>query len=282
MNIDELVANSVELASLPDVCIRLNEGIDNPHFSAKDLADILMLDTALTSILLKIVNSSFYNFTAPIDTISRAITVVGIDDLRSLVFAASSIGAFKNIATDLVDVNDFWVHSLYTAVAARRLAKHYSILHPERLFIMGLLHDVGHLLMYHHLPKKSADVLMRTQGEPQMVADVEQEVFGYDHAQVGARLLKSWRLSDNIIEAVNNHHNPTDTGDAVIEANITYLANQMTTVFEHGMSVSSLMDEVDFKNLAINEISMEDMESLTLEIPALFTESKVIIAPLAV
>lgn len=282
MTVDELVGDSVKLASLPDVCLRLNEGIDDPHFSAKDLADILLLDTALSSVLLKIVNSAFYNFSAPIDTISRAITVVGINDLRNLVFAASAVGAFKNISTELVDMKHFWIHSLYTAVSARCLAKHYSILHPERLFVMGLLHDVGSLLMYRYMPKESAEVLMRVGDEPRFAADIEIDVFGFNHADVGAALLKSWRLPDNIVSGVKSHHTPLNNGAESIEGNIIYIANQLTGVLEQGMDVETVMNDIDFSKLAVTEIQHEEMDKILRDLPAIFSESKAIISPLAI
>ncbi|PCI68783.1 MAG: hypothetical protein COB26_07470 [Piscirickettsiaceae bacterium] len=282
MNINQLVDKSGELGSLPDVCLRLNAGIDDPHFSATDLADILMLDTALSTTLLKIVNSAFYNFKAPIDTITRAITVVGMTDLRNLVFAASAVGAFKNIASDLVDMGDFWIHSLYTAVSARCLATHYSVLHPERLFVMGLLHDVGHLLMYHHMPKESSDVLMITDNDPNLVVEAEKDVFGFTHAQVGAALLKQWRLPDVIVDSVENHHLQIKVGKSALESNIIYLSNQMTVVLEQGASVESLMDELDFERMLVSDISAEEMSLLLRNIPAMFTASKAIIVPLAI
>ncbi len=282
MTLEKLVNSSTDLASLPDVCIRLNAGIDDPHFAASDLAEILLLDTALSTVLLKIVNSAFYSFSTPIETISRAITVVGINDLRNLIFAASAVGAFKNIASDLVDMNDFWIHSLYTAVSARCLAKHYSVLHPERLFVMGLLHDVGHLIMYHQMPKESSDVLMRAEAEPDLLSQIEKDVFGYTHAQVGAALLKKWRLPDSIVSGVGNHHVTKAAGDAAIESNIVYIANQMTAVLEHGGPLESLMEKLDFEKMAVSEISEKNMQLLIQSIPELFAESKSIITPMAI
>jgi putative nucleotidyltransferase with HDIG domain len=282
VTLEKLVNSSTELASLPDVCIRLNAGIDDPHFAATDLAEILLLDTALSTVLLKIVNSAFYSFSTPIETISRAITVVGINDLRNLIFAASAVGAFKNIASDLVDMNDFWIHSLYTAVSARCLAKHYSVLHPERLFVMGLLHDVGHLIMYHQMPKESSDVLMRAETGPDLLSEIEKDVFGYTHAQVGAELLKKWRLPDSIVEGVGNHHRTIATGNASIESNIIYIANQMTAVLERGEALELLMEKLNFGKMAVSDISEKKMQQLIQSIPELFAESKSIITPMAI
>ena len=282
MTLEKLVNSSTELASLPDVCIRLNAGIDDPHFAATDLAEILLLDTALSTVLLKIVNSAFYSFSTPIETISRAITVVGINDLRNLIFAASAVGAFKNIASDLVDMNDFWIHSLYTAVSARCLAKHYSVLHPERLFVMGLLHDVGHLIMYHQMPKESSDVLMRAENVPDLLSEIEKDVFGYTHAQVGAELLKKWRLPDSIVAGVGNHHRTIAMGTASIESNIIYIANQMTAVLEQGEALELLMEKLNFEKMAVSEISEKKMQQLIQSIPELFAESKSIITPMVI
>ena len=153
---DSIVAllDDVEgLVSPPDVCLRLFELIHAPTTGAKDIAAVVGVDPNLTTRLLRIANSSFYNFSRKIDTISRAVTVIGTAELYQLVLSVSAVKTFANIPNELVKMETFWRHSVYTGLLARALAIRANVLHPERLFVSGLMHDIGSLVpvSYTHL-----------------------------------------------------------------------------------------------------------------------------------
>ena len=138
-----LIKDSLEIFSLPDIYFQVAEMIKDPRFSAEDMGQVISKDPGLSARLLRVVNSSFYGFQAKVDTISRAITIVGIEDLQNLVLATSVIDKFSHIPSELVDMTDFWLRSVHCGVIARLLAKENSVLHCERLFLTGLLHDLG-------------------------------------------------------------------------------------------------------------------------------------------
>lgn len=220
-----LVTSAVQLISLPEIFIRLNERVNDPRSSAKDIGRVLEKDTALSTRLLKVVNSPFYGLSTRIDTISRAITVVGIQELRDLALATVAAKSFTGLPTDLVVMEDFWRHSLYTAVLARAFAAQRRLLNTERFFVSGLLHDVGSLILYCKLPELAREALLRAQHNELIVHEAERQVLGFDHAAVGAELLRVWKLPSNLQEAVKYHHMPQHAQNSPVEAAIVHLAN---------------------------------------------------------
>jgi len=232
MTPDQLVGQNVELVSLPEVCMRIQSMVDDPMSTANDFGKVVIQDTALSARLLKMVNSSYYGLPMPVDTVTRAVQIIGTQELRNLALAASAIEVFSGINSDLVDMVTFWRHSIFCGLVSRELAKKRHILHPERLFIAGLLHDVGRLLIYAKLPEQSAQILERLKKENTDICAEEKAMLGFDHADVGERLMKLWRMPPSLVEAVVNHHQPSKTAGNEIDTAIVYLANAVTHLIE--------------------------------------------------
>ena len=148
---EQLVADVSGLVSPPTVCAKIFEVIRSPHASAQEIGETVRLDANLAARLLKIVNSSYYGFPSRIDTVSRAVTILGLRDLSNLVLAISAVRSFSRLRTGLVPMEVFWKHSILSAAIARQLAKLTGEGEPERLFVCGLLHDIGSLIIYAQL-----------------------------------------------------------------------------------------------------------------------------------
>lgn len=231
MNARDLIEDNVQLVSLPEVCLRIQQLADDPHADMNEFARLVAQDPALTTRLLKLVNSAYYGFPGRIDTLSRAINLVGIAELRNLTLAMAAMDVFGGLENERFDMLRFWRHSVYCALAARFLAKRARVLHAERLFIAGLLHDVGRLLIFSLLPEPSARVLQRMNtGED--VCAAEQAVLTFDHAQVGYELLSLWQLPKELCVAVGCHHAPEHAKVAQLETTLVYLANHIALQVE--------------------------------------------------
>lgn len=220
-----LVEDASALVSPPEVWIRLNEVINDPGSDAADVADVVACDSALTAKILRVVNSPFYNFPSRIDTISRAVTIIGTDELYSLATAISAARVFSNIPIQLVRPDIFWQHSICTGLAARRLARKCMVLHTERLYVAGMLHDIGSLVLYRKFPHEVSSVLMAAEGDEEVLYRVEQETFGFTHANVGAEMLNLWKLPPALLEAVRFHHEPDRARQFPFETAILHIAN---------------------------------------------------------
>ncbi len=217
LSLEKLIERSSKLGSLPAIVHRVFAVMDDPNSTATQVGKVINDDPALTARLLKLVNSPFYGFASKVDTVYRAVALIGHKELRSVVVAASAIKVFNGIPSELVSMPDFWRRSLQTAVAARVIAAFRREKEIERYFIAGLLHDIGSLLLYLQLPDEMRDVLVQ-QMEGADLAATQKQRLGYDYAEVGGALLKKWNLPPLICQAVAYQLKPQKAPEASREA----------------------------------------------------------------
>lgn len=224
----ELVASTGSLLSFPDVYFQVNDMVDDPRCSAADIGKVISQDPGLTIRLLKIVNSPFYGLSSRVETVSRAVNVIGMRELRNLVLVTAAVETFSRVPHDLVDMATFWRHSVYCGVVARLLASRCNVLHSERLFVAGLLHDIGMLIIYHRLPDEARQIIEQFSAGSEEIYRIEQAVMGFDHAQLGGELMRSWLLPPSLQATATFHHEPTKADDFRLECAITHIANGIT------------------------------------------------------
>ena len=281
MTPQELVSGVIRLVSLPEVCIRVNEMMDDPVVNATDIGKVIAQDTSLTARLLKIVNSAFYGFQARIDTVSRAVTVIGLRELRGLVLAASAVESFSKLPNDVLNLVNFWRHSVYCGVVAQLLAQKCNVLHSERLFIAGLLHDIGKLVITNKLVKESREVLVRVEKKKIFDFDAEQAILGFDHAEVGGELLKEWNMPESLCNAVKYHHRPQAAMDATIEVCIVHIANILTIKAEHGVNENAAIPPIEAIAYEMTGLTEADFEAVFARAGTVFSEALDAILPRA-
>ncbi len=224
----QLLAQEVEtLFSLPDVALRLNALIDQPDTSTQELVEVVQLDAAIAATVLRLANSAWYGLPSKVDTISRAITLIGQKALRDLVLSTSVIRTFKGISSEFVDMRDFWDNSVTCGVVTRNLAKHCGMREAERMFLAGLLHKIGRLAFYASRPVQYRQVLQdRGSGESAIIAS-EEFVFGFNYAQLGAALLRAWRVPSALDEVVEYQLDPLRAPNQPKEAAIVHVAGDI-------------------------------------------------------
>ena len=277
----ELVTGSIRLVSLPEVCIRVNEMLDEPSVTAAELGHIISQDTSLTARLLKIVNSSYYGFQAKIETVSRAVTVVGLRELRGLVIAASAVETFSNVPDEILNKVRFWRHSLYCGVIARLLAEQCHVLHSERLFVAGLLHDIGKLIIAQRLPTETRMIALEADSGNRSEFEVEQDFLGFNHAEVGGELMKAWSMPETLFESVAYHHNPKQAKTGVMETCLVHMANIFTDEAERGLDMKedTPLQEVDPFAWEVTGLNESVKEHVFREAGPLFAEALETILP---
>lgn len=230
----ELVEGVDTILSLPDAALRLNALLTDPDASNGQIADVIRLDPGLSARVLRAVNSAYFGFRGRIDTISKAIALIGTSELQSLVLATSAAQAFKNISSRLIDMEAFWQHSVRAALAARGFAETSLRAHRERVFLAGLMHDVGKLVIFHQLPAQATQILKAVKaGEP--TEQAEYALLGYTHAEVGAALLERWKLPSSLTEPVRHHHEFGAATEHSKEAALLYLGSKVSHLMEHDL-----------------------------------------------
>ncbi len=281
----DLIKGSVKLAALPEVFLRINEMVDDPASSASDIGRFISQDPALTARLLKIANSPLYGFPSRVDTVSRAITIIGTRGLRDLILATSVINNFTRMPSDYLDITVFWRHSLYCGVLARLIAVKCNALHTEPFFVAGLLHDIGQLIILNKLPEMSRETQMRSNDGVIPLHKVEQEVMGFDHAKVGAELLRSWRLPATIVDATEFHHEPSKAELSPLGACIVHIANVIADEADGAPEQKGNHDDeafVDPVAIAVTGLTASSIEQVKVEALLQFNAAVELFLPKAV
>ena len=224
---EDLIGRTVDLVSLPDIYVRLKAVVDDPESSMGDVADVVAGDPALTARLLKIANSPFFGFPARVATVTRAISLLGTQQIHDLVLATTVADAFSSMSTEIISMQDFWSHSIRCGLLSRRLAQECNVLDSERLFVEGLLHDLGHLIMYRSVPEASAAALRQSQQQARPLFLVERELIGCDSAQIGSTLMRNWHFPPGLIESVRYQNEPAKAEEFRLEVAIMHIAVQL-------------------------------------------------------
>lgn len=253
VSVRNITQGDMKLGTLPSVFHRLVEVVNDSRSSATDVAEVISHDTDLTARLLRLVNSPFYGLRSRIDTISRAVTIIGSNQLVSLAMGVSILNFFKGIPEEYISMRDFWEHSVATGVAARLLASHLRTPNTERFFVAGLLHDIGRLVIFKMLPDHSAYLLSRARHENVCVHMLEKEVLGFTHDRLAGLLLKEWRCPVSLEKNVRYHHLPSMASNS-FEASVLHVADVLAHALHFGTSGSWLVPPLDlsaWKNLAL-------------------------------
>lgn len=281
MTPQELVSGVVRLVSLPEVCIRVNEMMDDPSVNATDIGKVIAQDTSLTARLLKIVNSAFYGFQARIETVSRAVTVIGLRELRGLVLAASAVESFSKLPNDVLNLVNFWRHSVYCGVVAQIIAQKCNVLHSERLFVAGLLHDIGKLVITNKLVNEYRDIQKKMEKKKKFDFEMEHAVLGFDHAEVGGVLLKEWNMPESLCNSVLYHHRPKAAFEPTIEICIVHIANILTIQAEHGIEQGENIPKIEGMALEMTGLTEADFDEILTKASGVFSEALDAILPRA-
>ncbi len=229
---EELVEQCTSLVSLPDIYIQVKKVIDDPESTMADLSAAISTDPGMTAIVLKLVNSAFYGMPRKVETISRAVGILGMQPLHDLVLAVSVTKAFSGLSQQVMNMNIFWANSFFSGLAARELARKCFLVDSERMFVEGLLRDLGHLLLYQHLPEQAEEAMKISAktGEPVHIA--ENHLIGFDYTEVGKALVDAWDLPKNLGEAIRHQNHPNETPDYQFEAALLNIASALTEGFQ--------------------------------------------------
>jgi len=226
-----LVAHETELASFPDIYFRLKEEMESPKSSMSRITALISRDVSLSAKLLRLANSPLYSFSGAVETIERAVALIGMDQISTLALGVTAINYFKGIPPELVDMRSFWRHAVSCGLFAKLLANAAGVNNVERFFVEGLLHDTGRLILFKKMPYASTDALLYARENRVPVVEAERVTFGYCHTDVSKPLLAHWRFPSGISDGINHHHDP-DEAKTPRQAAIIHVADLMANAME--------------------------------------------------
>ncbi len=200
---DKLIKKVGDLKMLPFVAKKILETISDDNLSFSDLAEIIEKDQTIAARVLKISNSALYGLRQEVNSIQQALLILGLKTIRSLVLSASTRSLYKKFG---MTEQKIWDHSIGTAIAAKLIAAGLESDMANIAFIGGLMHDLGKVIMNNETPDIFAEVMMKTYNEGASSIEAEEEIYGYNHSEIGARVAEKWGFPSVLLQVIEKHH----------------------------------------------------------------------------
>ncbi len=267
---DQILKKIKSLPPMPLVVQKLLKVMENENSSAEDISLVLNSDQAMTSKVLKLVNSSFYGLSGEVTTVPRAIVILGVAAMRNLALGLGVARVLAKAGTGELQ-DKFWDHSITVAAACEVLAKHTKTVVPEEAFVAGLLHDIGHLVLLMAVPDEFLQVM---ELGPDNIVENERKIIGMAHTKAGQKLLKQWKLPTSLSGAVRFHHTPkVITGNDDPLTTLVALGDLMASI--HGNIYERSLSESDFRKLVkVTGLNPEDVGEILDKMDNRITETK--------
>lgn len=258
-------ANSIELTikeisgliSLPEIYLKFRRLMDDPNSSIGEFCKVVSCDPNLSATVLKVVNSAFYGFPGQIESINRAIVMLGLGQLHDMVLAASVMESL-DLPNDIMPLKEFWRCSLFSGVLTRLLATQLKIPKAESLFVIGLLHEIGHLIIYSRYPKQAKTAMQSFHDGEQLIHIAEQNLLGLHYGEIGAKLMAQWQLPTSFQEITYYQPTPTKALKHQLETALLHVAHgyahKYFTETEKTLEQLIIPETLTSLNLALEQI----------------------------
>ena len=262
-----IVNKITELMPLPETIQKIVTLTRNPDTPLKRISDVLESDEAMASKVLKLANSSFYGFSKQVKTISHAVVCLGFNTIKQMSLTAHSFSVLDSTLEGYyLDKGAMFQHSFGTALASRLLATKMFYPNAEEVYLMGLLHDVGKVILNQYAEAEFKKVLELYNKGGLAFYEAEREVLGFDHGEIGAAVCQKWNLSDDIVDTIRNHHSPQEASFLNMSVHMVHIANIIVTIMGIGIGAGGVDQKISEKSLEALHLKEEDISMLMMSI----------------
>lgn len=268
----DLLAKGDNLPTLPTVVFQLHKVLDDENAGSADVAAIIERDPALTSRLLRAANSAAFSRGGDrLGSVNGAVTRLGVNQIRAICIALAVVKAFR-AKLGGIDHHAFWVHSAAVGMLSRQIWNSVGegSLTGDDLYVAGLLHDAGLLVLEQFFPREFGEVLDARAISGARLWQVEEEDLGMDHGAVGGLLLGRWSLPQALVEAVTNHHHPHQADEQFQSASRVVQAAEVLCT-EHGAAMTEEGPADCSPEDVLTELGMDEegIRRVMAEVPAI-------------
>ncbi len=262
--LQKVVERAPDLPTLPDVLTKVQQALTDPRVSAARIGDILHEDQALTARTLKLVNSAYYGFPQKINSVTRAIVILGFNKVREVLLTASVFESFQKAGakgeTSSFDATGFWLHSLGTAVASQTVARHLKMPSSDEAFVAGLLHDIGKIVLAQHLKPEFEEVASLVGKEGILMVRAEDQIMKLNHTAIGRWLVERWNFPSGLVAPIRFHHSPALAREHRELVHAVHLGDILARALELGNGGDGRIPEIDPTVWQHNNLSLQTMD----------------------
>ena len=244
-DIEQKIEEITGLISLPEIYLKVRRLMDDDSSDIDDFAQVIIVDPNLSTRVLRMVNSAYFGFPEPVDSITRAINLIGIQQVHNMVLGVAAISSL-DLPNDILPLKPFWHNSLYTGVLSQQLAGRSKLQRSDRMFMAGLLHEIGHLVLCARLPDHAREAIRVSLQSGHPLHEVQHQMLGCHYGDIGAMLLANWELPAELQALVRYHPQPTAAPSQQLETALLHLA--------HGYAGQDTSSPVDAGELIDAEI----------------------------
>lgn len=262
------------IATLPEITLRIVELVENPSSTAQDLHTVISTDPALSSRILKVVNSSFYGMPGQIGSINRAIVLLGLNAVKNIAISASLSKLFKGgQLCPAFAAKDLWRHSVATAAASKIIADTLKIGLPDEAFLAGLMHDIGIMVELQHDRNKLIETVnalgVQKDGTPSAdMLEAETRIFGATHQDFGKALCEKWKFPKSLANVAGNHHAPMSVpDDSRTLPSLVYIADRLAAEAEGGFRLDLASLTIDAAVLDVVKLQQSKLDEIKTTLP---------------
>ncbi|MCP4433751.1 MAG: HDOD domain-containing protein [Gammaproteobacteria bacterium] len=224
----DFISDMADQVSMPEVYHSVRNLIEDSGSSITDFVDVIRNDSSLSVKLSRITHSSYFGFPRRAEDLYQAISLIGIMQLHDLILNSLSLRTFSSVPHQIFNPEAFWIYSINCGIAARTIAQHSQIIPINPYFTYGLLHEIGHAAMFIREPELSLEVLEQGEKSIQQQLDKERELFGFAYTDVGAALIRQWRLPDIYQQVVSCHLQVEQADEAhILAVRVVHLAHHV-------------------------------------------------------
>ena len=260
-SIEDILNDEVKLPSLPSIALRIIDAVKTDEASLGELAKIVSSDPALAARVLKISNSSFYSLPQKVDSIQKALTILGTEALKNVALSFVIVKWMQTDNGDGFNFEVFWKRAVTSAVAADLVSKAINQ-KSDDIFITALLQDIGIVILFLCMSEEYLKVFDEKRVTAAPVIEAEKKIFGFDHQEVGTRMLEKWGLPENITKPVQFHHNLKQAPETYeSKVRVLWLADRMSSVY-HGSQCAEKMKDINQTLGRVYGFSEEDTNKI--------------------
>jgi len=272
----QAIANITQIATLPEITLKIIELVENPRSTAQDLHKVIANDPALVALILKVVNSAFYGLPGQIGNINRAIVLLGLNAVKNIVIAASLTKLFRGgKLCPHFDAKELWTHSIAVGVMSKMLVAKINNTLPDEAFLAGLIHDIGILVELQAFREPLIQIVERAALEEGRYIDIETSILGVDHQALGAGLTTKWKFPRSFQYVTGHHHNPMALPqDCRWLSCVVHVADHLVCSAGVGYALTCKSEPLDPAVLQELELNLEDAQTLAAGLPEAMKEAE--------
>ncbi len=242
------------------IALSLFRTITKKNCTFEDISSIVEPDASLCAQLLRVANSAYYGFKGKVNTINKAVMLIGVDEVRNLSLAICLVNQFKaGVLARGFDLRRFWIHNLLTSFCAREMGKEYPMFDADELYLMGLLHDLGRLAMAQLVPDEFNLIEVKARKKKVLPYVVEKQE-GITHTSIGRLLSERWGLTPQISDVLEFHHDPLSSRSFPRECAIVSLSAYQAKMVEFTAGTGPEPELPDTKVFLLAGVELEKMD----------------------